>query len=144
MAATINFYNYFKKFALTSTAVDMVGDTIKLALCSSSYVPDIDTHIYFDDITNELSGGGYTAGGNILDSVTLTVDTTNDRIKIDANDESFASLSGTNVRTGVIYSSASTAAASPLIAYVDFGENKTFTNGTLTFTWHANGIGLLT
>lgn len=144
MAATITHYNYFKKFLVDGSGIDLVNDTIKLALCTSSYTPDIDTHDYFDNITNELSGGGYTSGGNTLDNFSLTVDTTNDRLKIDADDESFTSLTGTNVRYGIIYKSTGTASTSPLIAYVDFGENKTFANGTLTFTWHSNGVGLIT
>lgn len=122
----------------------MVNDTIKIAFCTSTYTPNIDTHENFDDITNELSGGGYTAGGYTLSGMALTLDTTNDRVKVDdTGNVSEAGLTGTSVRYGIIYKSTGTASTSPLIAYVDFGENLTFAGATLAINWHANGITLI-
>ena len=55
-------YNSFKK-KIMDGSIDLDTDTIKIALCTSSYTPNIDTHDFFDDITNELStASGYTAG----------------------------------------------------------------------------------
>lgn len=143
MAVTITAYNYFKKFMVDGSDVDLDSDTIKVALCDNSYTPDIDTHDYYDDLTNELSGGGYTAGGATLANAALTVDTTNDRVKFDADDASWTSFTATNVRYAIIYKDTGTDSTSLLIAYVDFGENKSITNGTLTISWHANGIALI-
>lgn len=141
--ATITTYNYFKKFLVDGSDIDLVNDTVKLALCDSSYVPNIDTHDYFDNISGELSGGGYTTGGNQLDNPSLTVDTTNNRVKFDADDESFTALTATDVRYGIIYIQRGGAATSPLVNYVDFGANKSITDGTITFAWHANGVTLI-
>src|SRR6185436_20007850 len=53
-------------------AVDFLSDTIKVALVASGYTPNLDTHETFADITKEVSGTGYTAGGAALASKTIT------------------------------------------------------------------------
>lgn len=51
---------------------DFLTDTIKVSLHTSSYTPNLDTHETFADVTNEVSGGNYVAGGVTLASKTLT------------------------------------------------------------------------
>ncbi len=47
---------------MLDTPIDIEAGTHKLALATSSYTPDRDTHDFFNDITNELStADGYTA-----------------------------------------------------------------------------------
>ena len=55
-------YNAYKK-GLGDGAIDWLNDTIKVMLVTSAYTPDQDAHDFKDDITNEISGTGYTAGG---------------------------------------------------------------------------------
>lgn len=55
-----------------SSAVDYLSDTIKVALTTSSYAYNLDTHEFFSDVTNEITGAGYTAGGVTLGSKTIT------------------------------------------------------------------------
>lgn len=52
--------------------IDWLSDTIKCLLCSSSYTPNLDTHKYKSDVTNEITGTGYTAGGATLGSAAIT------------------------------------------------------------------------
>jgi hypothetical protein len=61
---------------------DWDTDTIKVALTTSTYVPDIDVHDFFNDVTNEVTGTGYTAGGATLATPTLTYDTASDQIRL--------------------------------------------------------------
>lgn len=51
---------------------DFLTDTIKVALTTSSYAFNLDTHETFADVTNEVTGTGYTAGGATLGSKTIT------------------------------------------------------------------------
>lgn len=51
---------------------DYLTDTIKVMLTTSTYTPNRDTHETKNDITNEISGTGYTAGGVTLASKTIT------------------------------------------------------------------------
>lgn len=55
-----------------SFAIDFLSDTIKCSLHTSTYSPNLDTHETFADVTNEVSGTGYTAGGVTLGSKTIT------------------------------------------------------------------------
>jgi len=134
-------YNNYKVRMLGSgTAVDLDGDTIKLALLTSSYTPDFDAHDFYDDVSaNEVAASGsYSAGGATL-SVTLTQDNTDDEGVFDATDVSFTTFTGT-ARYAVIYKSTGVAATSPLIALIDFGSDITASGGTFAITFAAEGI----
>lgn len=140
MAVSAKWYGNGLKAAFNKE-VDWDTDTIKVALCTSSYTPDQDAHDYFDDITNELAtANGYTAGGATLASKTITYTGATNKLKLDAADTSWANTAFT-ARYAIIYLSTGTAATSPLLGYVDFGEDKTTKdNGTFLITWAADGI----
>lgn len=65
------------KKKLQDGSIDLDTDTLKVALTTSSYSPNLDTHDFFDDVTNEVSGTGYTSGGATLGSKTLTLTAAN-------------------------------------------------------------------
>lgn len=124
--------------------VDYDTDTIKVALLTSSYTPDQDAHDYFNDVsTYEVSGTGYTAGGNTLASKTATYDSATNVIVLDAADTTWASSTIT-ARYAVVYDSTGTASTSALIGYVDFGSDQSSTNGNFTITWDSTGIVRIT
>lgn len=53
--------------------IDYLSDDIRIALVTSSYTPNADTHDFWDDVVaNEASGTGYTANGAALASKTIT------------------------------------------------------------------------
>ena len=134
-------YNSFgKKLFDSSTKIVFGSDTIKIALCNSSYTPDRDAHDFFDDITNEVSGTGYSAGGATLANVSVTQDNTNDRITIDADDASWSSSSIANARYAIIYKSTGTASTSPLIAVIDLGSNRSSSLSNFVIQFNASGI----
>lgn len=135
-------YNNFKKNIMNG-AIDLDTDTIKVALVTSAYTINIDTHEFFSSITNEVSGTGYTAGGKTLTTPAVTEDTTNDRGVFDADDVSWTTATIT-ARAAIIYKSTGSSATSPLIGYVDFGSDQVSTAGTFTISWNASGIVLLT
>jgi hypothetical protein len=124
--------------------VDFDTDTIKVALLSSSYTPDQDAHDYLNDVSSfEVSGTGYTAGGNTLGSKTATYDSANNVVVLDAADTTWSSSTIT-ARYAVVYGSTGTASTSPLIGYVDFGSDQSSTNGNFTITWDSTGIVRIT
>lgn len=51
---------------------DYLTDTLKIMLTTSTYSPNLDTHEVKSDVTNEITGTGYTAGGVTLASKTIT------------------------------------------------------------------------
>lgn len=125
--------------------VDFDSDTIKVALLSSAYTPNQDAHDYYDDVSaNEITGTGYTAGGATLAGKTVTYDSANNVIVLDANDVVW-SASTITARYAVVYDdSGATAAQKVLIGYVDFGSDQSSTNGNFTVTWDATGIVRIT
>lgn len=136
-------YNSFK-FDCSTGTIDLNTDTFKIMLVTATYSPNIDTHTKRSDITNEVSGTGYTAGGATLSGVTVTNDTANDRTSFDATDPTWPSSTIT-ARGAVIYKSRGGAAsADELVCYLDFGSDITSTAATFTVTFGANGILLLT
>ena len=133
--------NAFGGSASGDAPIDFLSDAIKVALCTSTYTPSQTSHEWFSDITNEITGTGYTAGGAAL--TTKTVSTSSLTVTIDADDTSWSSASFT-ARYAIIYKSTGTASTSPLIGYVDFGADQTVASGTFTIQWNASGIVSLT
>jgi hypothetical protein len=119
----------YNKFLDYLASADISDDTFKVALVTSSYSPDKDADEFFDDITNEVTGTGYTAGGNTVTG-TLTLDNANDKLTLEFASTNWTSATIT-ARGAVYYSSTGTASTSTLIAFNDFGSDVAVTAGTL-------------
>ena len=134
---------------LGNGSIDWDTDTIKMALITGSYTPDIDAHDFWDDVSaNEVASSGSYVASTTDGGVTLTCqdtqDNTNDRAIYDANHVSITTFTGT-FRYGVVYKSTGTAGTSALICYIDFtGGNVSAVNPHLTITINAAGIFNLT
>ena len=111
--------------------IDFDTDTFKVMLTTSSYSENKDTHDYRDDVTNEVTGTGYTAGGNTA-TVTVTLDTANDRIDISLGGTTWTTSTIT-ARKAVYYKSRGGASsADEIIAVNDFGSDVITSGGTFT------------
>jgi hypothetical protein len=137
-------YGQFLSQALNKE-IDWDTDTIKVALLTNSYTPDQDSHNYFDDVVaNEVSGTGYTAGGNTLANKTNNYNGATNVVTLDADDTTWSSSTIT-ARYAVVYDATpATNATRPLIGYVDFGSDQSSSNGNFTITWDATGIVRIT
>lgn len=180
--------------------VDFDDTNVKLMLATSSYTPAPDTHDYKDDVTNEVSGTGYTAGGaavttptfayvpaasatahatstayqlgdivrpstsnghvyicvaagtsdgsaptwsttegaNITDGTVTWLEIGRGYVKLDFDDVTWSSSTIT-ARIAVLYYNTGTASTSPVIAYNDFGEDKSSSSGNFTVGLDATG-----
>jgi hypothetical protein len=108
--------------------IDFDTDSFKVFLVTSSYVPNKDTHTKRSNVTNEISGTGYTAGGKST-VVTVTNNTSLDRIEINFSDISWTTATLT-AAAGVVYKTTGNASTDNLVAYLDFGGNVSSTSGT--------------
>lgn len=135
------FYNSFKDAMLSASPIDLIGDTIKVALLLNTYTPDIDAHNAFDDVAahEHAAAGGYNADGETLAGKTATQDDVNDRGLFDADDVTWAASTIT-ARYALIYKRDGADADSPLIAYIDFGEDKATSAEHFTLDWNNSGI----
>ncbi len=104
-------------------------DTFKVALYTASADINASTTAYSS--TNEVTGTGYTAGGN-----TLTIDVSptsgNNSSNIPTAYISFSNTSWTSAsftaRAALIYNDSAT--GNPSVAVLDFGSDKTVSNDT--------------
>ena len=108
------------KIALLDGEMDFssnTSQTFKIALYTSSATLDATTTAY--TTTNEVSGTGYTAGGNTL-SIAANPAASGTTVFLDLADTTWSSSSIT-ARGALIYKSAT---GNPAIAVIDFGEDK--------------------
>lgn len=113
-------------------AIDLNTDTFKMMLVTSSYTA-AKTHTKRNQVTNEVTGAGYTTGGNAA-AATVTQDDTNNRVDVTFAITSWTSSTIT-ARAGVIYKSRGGASsADELVGYVDFGSDVSSTSGTFSVT----------
>jgi len=101
------------------------GDTFKIALYTNSASFDASTTAY--TATNEVFGTGYSAGGNTLTRVDPT--TSGTTAFTDFADTTWSSSTIT-ARGALIYNDS--AAGNPAVVVLDFGSDKTSTNGDFT------------
>lgn len=140
MAVTAKWYGLAGQGQFSATAarrVDWVTDTIKVTLHTSTYVPNQDTHDFADDLTNEVANGnGYTTGGVTLGSKTLTYDTASNTVRLDAADAAWTFTASKTMRYAVVWKDTGVAGTSPLLGYIDFGQDET-SSGTFTIQFDA-------
>ena len=135
-------FNSYKADLLNSN-IDHVADTVKVMLVTSTYVPDQDAHDFKNDVTNEVTGTGYTAGGASLASKTVTQDNTDNEGVFDAADVTWT-VSTITARAAVLYKSTGVDTTSNLMVYFDFGSDQSSTAGDFTLQWGSEGIVNLT
>lgn len=117
---------------LATGSIDLDTDTFKIMLTTSTYTPNQDTHDFRDDVTNEVSGTGYTAGGATLAGVSVTYDAASNQVRVSWTDPTWPSSSIT-ARTAVIYKSRGGAStADELVAYCTEAADVTSTAATFT------------
>lgn len=139
MAVTAFQYGLFPKSAWNKE-VDLDSDNIKVMLCTSSYVPNQDTHQYKSSVTNEVTGTGYTATGQTLGSTVVAYTAGTNTTNFDAADTVWGTSTIT-ARFAVVYDSTpGTDATRPLICYIDFGADVVSSGGNFTIAWDALGI----
>src|SRR6056297_3012709 len=121
MAITTAMCSSFKE-ELFEGVHDFTTHTFKMALYTSSATLGAATTAY--SATNEISGTGYSAGGQALDNPTVTLSGTT--AFIDFDDETWTNATIT-ARGALIYND--TVAGDPAVAVFDFGSDKTSTAG---------------
>ena len=116
---------------LARGAIDMDTDTFKVMLVTSAYTENKDTHTKRSDVTNEVTGSGYTAGG-VTCTVTVTKDTTNDRLDITLGAVSWPSSTITARKAAYYKSRGGASSADELVAVNDFGSDVISTGATFS------------
>lgn len=127
MAITQAMCTSFKSEALQGVH-DFTTDTFKIALYTSSATLSAATTAY--SATNEVSGTGYTAGGETLTVTGGSVSTSGTTAYVDFSDVTWSAATIT-ARGALIYNSSQ---ANKAVAVLDFGADKTSTAGDFVVT----------
>lgn len=120
--------------------VDFDSATVKCMLTTNSYTPNQDTHRYKSDVTNEVTGTGYTAGGLTLTGKTVTYNSGTNALTLDATDPLWNALTVSNIRLAVFYVDTGVAGTSPLLSYMDFEANYSPAAENVTIILASTGI----
>lgn len=126
--------------------IDLIGtpDTLKVTLHTSTYAPDLDNHDFQNDLTNEVAGTGYTAGGKTLTTVSFAYTAGTNTWKLDADDVSWTGSTITARYAVVADTTPASSAANRLLVLVDFGTDVISSGGNFDITWDAAGIAYAT
>ncbi len=152
MATTFTLYNSFKKYLLDGT-IDLDTDTIKVALVTSDYTPDVKHDVLADVMASPSPevvaiaspSNGYTQGGAALSGAAVTLTDSPSASKFDATDLTWSALTAT-FRYGIVYASKSVgspAIVNPLIGYILFNDTPADIDVAgidFTIQWNASGI----
>lgn len=136
------YHSYRDAVAAGTSTVDLVTDTLKMMLVTSSYTPDIVNDDFLDNVTSEvILGVTYTpSGGPTL--ATKAMINTADYSMFDFADVTVGQdIDGfTNARYFILYKDTGTAATSPLVALGEFGSNKSIVLVDLVITIPVAGL----
>ena len=127
-------------FDTTQLAVDLDLETDKFALFNNSVTPNFSTDTAYGVTpynANEVSGTGYTSGGTVLTTTTVTESPTG-TLMWDAADTSWSSSTITAARCGLAYADA--LAGNNAIVLVNFAADFSTTAGTFLVQWASGGI----
>jgi hypothetical protein len=146
-AVTQNFYDQFRLNMFNGGAIDFTtpgGNGIKCAIVTASYTPDQNLHDFWNDVSaNEVSGTGYTAGGNVMSGGSAAVNGSG-LVTVDIGDPATWTQNGagfSNGRRAIVYLDTGTAGTSALISYSnDFGSDQGNLNGDFSVTVNASGL----
>ena len=143
---TLNLYDKFRqKNASGNGGVNLNTLTVKCMVVTAGYGVNQNTHDFRDDLgANEVTGTGYTAGGNTCGSPTDTVDGSG-LVTVDFADPATWTQNGagfTNGRRAIFYvARGGASSADELIGYSDdFGADKGNVDGDFSVAINANGL----
>ena len=135
--STLSQYTGFL-LSLGNKEINLNNDTFKVMLVGPSYTPN-KSHRYLSSVAGEVSGTGYTAGGNALTNVSYGVNEDGKTYVWSADQITFENITVDNVRYAVMYDN-TPSTNKPLIAYFDFGKNLSVSGADVTVAWSGNGI----
>lgn len=127
--ATLIYNSFFEDLA--RGAIDLDTDTFRVLLTTSTYSENKDTHLKRSDVTNEVTGTGYTAAGNTA-TITVTKDTVNDRLDVTLGGTTWPTSTMTAQKAVYYKSRGGAASADELVAVIDNGSDVTSTGATFT------------
>lgn len=127
-----------EKLLIGALAESFEAEDNKVLMVTDTYTPAYDTHDFHADVTNEVSGTGYTAGGQALTATEITLAA--GILTFDAADLSWTSSTITDAMAAVHYFNVGTSGTDALGFLSDFVTAASTVNGTFAIQWSGSGI----
>lgn len=144
MATSLNLYDQWRDYVADPTRAAAIAGTLKCALVTGAHTPDQNLHDFFNDITNEVTGTGYTAGGNACATPTWSGPDGAGLMTFDAADPATWTQNAagfSNARRSILYYDTGVTSTSRLVAYSsDFGADVGNVAGDYSIAFNAAGI----
>jgi hypothetical protein len=128
--SSINYDSFFDDLSKGNVSS---GDTYYMMLVTSSYTPSKGSHAKRSDVTNEVSGTGYTAGGQAV-TITEAVDTSGHKVTWTPGTVTWSTATISAAGAVIYKHRGGAASADNLVGYIDFGGTVTSTGGNFTVT----------
>jgi hypothetical protein len=117
---------------------------MRVLLVGTGYTPNRDHDFVADVVANELSTTNYAR--QALTGEVITLDDTNDRVLMDADDVTWTALGpasgGPSVLAAIVYRNTGADGTSPLWFYMN-GTTTTVNGSNFTYQWASTGLALL-
>lgn len=127
-----------EKFLIDTAGESLEAEDNKELLVTDSYTPAYDTHDFRNDVTNEVSGTGYTAGGVAVTSTEITL--SSGTLTFDAADTVYSTVTISNAMAGIIYTNVGADSTDQLVVLQDFVTAASATAANFTIQHNASGI----
>jgi hypothetical protein len=128
-----------EKMLIDTLGISLESETlVKVLMCTDTEAPNFDTHDFRNDILAEVTGTGYTLGGNVITTTEVTL--SGGVLTYDAADTAWAASTIANAMAAVGYTNVGSAATDQLIWLSDFVTAASSSNGTFTVQWAGTGI----
>ncbi len=130
-----------EKMFIDTAAQSMEAETHQCLLVTDSETPNFSTHDFRNDITAEVTGSGYSAGGTTITTTEWAIDQPSAGVmRWDHDDPQWASSTITGAMAAVDYFNVGTSATDQLLCLMDFVTAVSTSNGLLLVSISANGV----
>lgn len=126
-----------EKMFIDTAGQSMEAETHKGLLVTDTYTPDFTAHDFRNDVTDEVTGTGYSAGGQTITGTEITLAA--GILTWDFTDPSWASSTIANAMAHISYFNVGAAGTDQLLLLLDFVTAVSTTNGTLLVAVNAAG-----
>ncbi len=127
-----------EKYFIDIGGVSLEGELNKLALVQYGYTPAFDTHDFHADLTNEVTGTGYTVEGVVLTVTEITLAT--GTLTFDATDTVYTTVTITDAMASVLATAVGSSATNQLVVLQDFVTAASAVAANFTVQHPANGV----
>jgi hypothetical protein len=127
-----------EKMLIDTAGQSLEAETHKVLMVTDTEAPDFNLHDFRADIAAEVTGTGYTAGGNAITGTEITLAA--GLLTFDGADVDWPNSTIANAMAAVGYFNVGTAATDQLVWLSDFVTAASSTAALFRVQWHANGI----